>query len=64
MKVYLALTAVLFAVLTVVHVWRAFVEPSTRNPWFIAITIVSAILCLWAARLWRRHGSAPTNQSP
>ncbi|MEP6493319.1 MAG: hypothetical protein ABJF01_11615 [bacterium] len=54
MKTYLALTSALFALLTIVHVWRAIVEPSVRNPWFLLITAVSAVLCLWALRLWRR----------
>lgn len=54
MKTYVGLTALLFAALTVVHVWRAVVEPSTRNPWFVGITVLSAVLSLWAAVLWRR----------
>ncbi len=54
MKTYVGLTAALFALLTVVHVWRAIVEPGARTPWFLAITVLSAVLCVWAARLWRR----------
>lgn len=54
MKAYLAFTAVAFGLLTVVHVWRAVAEPSTRNPWFIGVTALSAVLCLWAIRLWVR----------
>lgn len=52
MKAFLAVTTVLFALLTVVHVWRAIVEPSSRDPWFIAITIVAALLCIWSGRLF------------
>ena len=51
MKVFLAVTAVLFGLITIVHVWRAMVEPSVRAPWFIAITIVAALLCIWSIRL-------------
>ena len=48
---YLGLTSALFGLLTMVHVWRAVVEPKARDPWFIAITVVSALLCLWGGRL-------------
>lgn len=54
MKTYLALTAALFALLTLVHLWRAIVEPGARNPWFFLITALSALLFVWAIRLWRR----------
>ncbi len=54
MKTYIGLTALLFGALTVVHAWRAVVEPGARNPWFYGITLLSAVLCVWAARLWRR----------
>ena len=61
MKTYIALTATLFGLLTVVHVWRAIVEPSSRDPWFFAITILSALLCLWATRLFlRARGNSGT----
>jgi hypothetical protein len=52
MKTYLAVTSALFALLTILHVWRAAVEPSARNPWFVVITAASAFLCLWGARLF------------
>jgi dolichyl-phosphate-mannose--protein O-mannosyl transferase len=51
-KTYIALTAALFGLLAVIHVWRAIVEPSSRDPWFIAITVISALLCLWGSRLF------------
>jgi hypothetical protein len=60
MKTYLGLTALIFGVLTVVHAWRAVVEPSTRNPWFLGITALSAVLALWAVLLWRRIGRSAT----
>lgn len=51
MKAYLAVTAALFGLLTIVHVWRAIVEPSARGLSFVAITLVAAVLCAWGARL-------------
>lgn len=54
-RAYLALTGALFGLLTLVHIWRAFVERHlATDPWFILITLISAALCLWAWRLLRR----------
>jgi hypothetical protein len=58
-KTYLALTATVFGLLTIVHIWRAIVEPSARNPWFFLMIAVSALPCVWALRLWRRS-AVPT----
>ena len=54
MKTYLALTAIVFGLLTIVHIWRAIVEPGSRNPWFFLMIAISTVLCFWAIRLWRR----------
>lgn len=61
MKIYLALTAVVFGLLTVVHIWRMVAESASlaRDPWFLLLTGLSAALCLWAVRLLvaqRRRG--------
>jgi hypothetical protein len=54
MKAYLITTAALFALITGLHVWRAFVEPHlARDFWFILITLVAASMSLWAWRLLR-----------
>ncbi len=53
MKAYLSVTALLFAVLTVMHAWRMIQEPSTRALWMICITVLSAVLCVWAVSLLR-----------
>lgn len=56
MKTYLLVTAIAFALLALMHVWRV-VEESTalaRDPWFVLITVLSAGLSVWAFRLWRR----------
>ena len=55
MKAYLAVTAALFGLLTVLHVWRMFVESSVRaDPWFLLTTVLSTLLCGWGARLLAR----------
>ncbi len=55
MKAYLVTTGSLFAVLTVLHVWRIIEEGPqlARNPWWILITIAAAALAVWAWRLLR-----------
>jgi hypothetical protein len=53
MKSYLWVTGALFGLLTVVHIWRAVVEPSARDPWFILITAAAAVLSGWAFKLLR-----------
>ena len=54
MKAYLTITSLLFALLTAVHIWRMVVERSvTRDPFFLAITLVAAGLCIWGLRLLR-----------
>jgi hypothetical protein len=54
MKAYLATTAALFGILTVIHVWRMIAERSSlaTDPWCLAITGISALLCIWGARLF------------
>ena len=53
MKVYLAITASLFSLLVIVHVWRMVVEGSVlHNPWFLLITAVAAALSIWSWRLF------------
>lgn len=53
MKAYLVVTAALFGVLAVLHLWRAVAESShlATDPWFAIITALSAALCIWACRL-------------
>jgi hypothetical protein len=53
MKAYLVVTSTVFGLLTVIHLWRVVAE-STRlaaDPFFLAITLLSAALCVWACRL-------------
>ncbi|HEY9382860.1 MAG TPA: hypothetical protein VIP80_05030 [Gemmatimonadales bacterium] len=55
MRAYVMTTGIVFGVLAAIHVWRFIEEGSqvARNPFFLAITIVAAGLCLWAVRLLR-----------
>jgi hypothetical protein len=55
MKAYVITTGAVFGLLTLLHIWRMFVERSVASePWFILITLASAGLCLWAVRLLSR----------
>ena len=51
MRAYVATTAVVFGLLTVIHTWRAVVEPSVRHPGFFVITLIAAALAVWGARV-------------
>jgi len=61
MKIYLALTAVVFGLLTVMHLWRMMAESASlaRDPWFLLLTVLSAALCIWAVRLLVVHRRRP-----
>lgn len=51
MKPYVAVTGVLFALLTIVHLWRMVEEPHlAKEPFFLGVTLISAILAVWS---WR-----------
>jgi hypothetical protein len=55
MKTYVLVTGILFALLTLVHVWRMMVERQLANdPWYLGITALAALLSLWAWRVLRR----------
>lgn len=53
MKTYLITTGILFGLLVVAHVWRVLEEGTSllHNPWWIGITALAALLCLWAFML-------------
>lgn len=55
MRVYLWTMSAIFAVLTILHAWRAIAESHAlaRDPWFLIITLASAALCVWSLRLLR-----------
>ena len=53
MRSYLLVTGVIFALLTIAHLWRMIWESHAlaTTPWFVGITILSAVLSGWAFRL-------------
>ena len=55
MKAYLITTGSVFGILTVAHIWRMISESHAlaREPWYLAITALSAAFCVWAFRLVR-----------
>jgi hypothetical protein len=56
MKAYVTTTGVVFALVAVLHIWRAVEEGTSvaRNPIFVASTIASAVLAVWAWQVRRR----------
>lgn len=55
MKTYVMTTGAVFGLLTLAHIWRAFEERHlATEPWYILITVATAVLCLWACRLLLR----------
>ena len=58
MKAYVTTTGVLFALLVVLHVWRAFAEGGSefKSPIYIASTVACAALAIWA---WRVRSKIP-----
>lgn len=59
MRAYVMITGVIFGLLVVAHVWRMFVEGHlATQPEYIVVTLVAALLSLWAARLvWRSRAA-------
>jgi hypothetical protein len=55
MRTYVAITGVVFGLLTLAHIWRFIEEGSylASQPWFVVITLASAALSIWALRLLR-----------
>ena len=56
MRAYVMTTGVVFALLTLAHIWRVFAERPNlaTDPWFVLITLIAGALCLWAVRLLSR----------
>ena len=54
MKTYVATTGVMFALLVVVHVWRAIEEGPhlAKDPAYIVITALAAAMAFWAWRVF------------
>ena len=56
MRAYVITTGLVFALLTVVHIWRVIVEGTQllTNPWWVLITAAAAALSIWAFVVVRR----------
>lgn len=56
MKSYVVTTGVIFALLTLAHIWRIVSERQSlaTEPDFVAITVASAAMSIWAFRLVAR----------
>ena len=49
MKAFLITAAIVFDLVVLAHIARIVVEPSVaRDPWFLGITLVAAVLSGWA----------------
>ena len=55
MKTYVMTTGAIFGLLVLIHIWRMVVETHlATEPGYIVVTLLAALLSLWAARLlWR-----------
>jgi hypothetical protein len=56
MKTYVITTGVLFGLLTIAHIVRMFTENHelSMDPWYLAITALTAVFCVWAFTVLRR----------
>ena len=60
MRPYVLTTAVIFGLITLLHIWRAIAEGPhlATEPWYILLTIAAAALCVWGVGLfWRSRPS-------
>ena len=56
MRAYIAVTGVIFGLITLAHLARVAMEGSSlaAEPWFILLTLAAAGMCAWAFTLLRR----------
>jgi len=55
MKLYLIITGIIFALITIAHIVRMAVEPHVlTEPVYLLLTVLSAALAIWAVLLLRR----------
>jgi hypothetical protein len=54
MKAYVMTTGAVFGLVTLAHLSRILAEPRlATEPWYLLLTVVAAVLCVWAWRLLR-----------
>lgn len=60
MKAYLITTGALFGLLTIAHIVRIIAENPrlATDPFYILITVLTAVLCVWAFYLVRHSSKA------
>jgi len=60
MKAYVITTGVLFGLLTIAHVLRIVQENAGlgRDPFYVLLTVATAVLCMWAFYLVRPSSKA------
>ncbi|HSU17268.1 hypothetical protein [Longimicrobium sp.] len=65
MKAYVITTGVVFGLLTVAHLLRIAGENPrlAADPFYVAITLASAALCVWAMWVLRRAGAGAAESS-
>jgi hypothetical protein len=58
MRAYVTTSGAIFALLVVVHVWRAIAEGSHQfaDPFYVGSTVLAAGMAVWA---WRVRGKIP-----
>jgi hypothetical protein len=66
MKAYVVTTGVVFGLLTVAHLLRIAGENPrlAADPFYVAITLASAALCVWAMWVLRRARGDASAESP
>ena len=60
MRTYVVTTGILFGLLTLAHVLRIVHESRAlaADPWYVLITVATAVLCVWAFVLIRQQKGA------
>jgi hypothetical protein len=60
MRTYVAITGVIFGLITVAHIWRLVAEGSrlATQPFFVVLTVASTALALWAVQLLRSRSTS------
>lgn len=53
MRTYVITTGTVFGLLALAHLWRVIAEDPHlgTDPWFLFITLIAAVLSVWAFRL-------------
>ncbi len=56
MRLYITITGIVFLLVTAAHFVRVYLEPSvSRDPFFLASTVISTALAVWALRILRKE---------